>query len=292
MSHADRISILAYGDCQEILQAIVEEGDSITRLLEEFGIGYESLSPKCQRLVTRIQSFMKECENVSIRFTQVSKRIKEAEQKPGVREIIRKEQQLEECGRTQEEMRLKREIQHLKSLHASKLSALTQQKQALLRERLELIKLWQNILLLEINVLEESRCLVEKKILDTVNEIGDPDGEMIVREMLKKLSTQRTAFREFSLDVSKVSVHNIHALNQMLKDQLEHIRRIEDAIAEKKEVIQTLQNIMKEVRGELPREKGGKAGIESQGGREPASSEPPPPRTPTGRMVFRGKDRN
>jgi hypothetical protein len=255
MEENNHHTVLLNGSCQEILQEINQEMESIQTILEQTGLTVDMLSYNSQQSFLRMESFAKEAAKSESRFVVIERRIKDTERKPGVSDIFRLENELQTTEIPQRISKIKREIQQLRSLHANKLSLLAQHKQALLKERLELIKILKNVMLLEINILDDSKNLIKRKIIEQTRELGDPDGEKVVLQMLENLSLKETVALDIKLEPANVDVHNIYVLNEMLNEQMNNIRKIERAVAEKRRTVETLNEIISDIRQQVPDEK-------------------------------------
>ena len=255
MLDSKQADFFANGDGQAIQSQMKNEMQSVHSILNQIQIPRESLSSSSQQSFIRMETSIKESADIADRFIIYQRRLREAERKPGIREIIKLEADLNACSKTQDVMRINRELQHLKSIHSSKLSNLVQCQQGLLKERLELLKTWKNVLLLEMNILDDCKNIIKRRILDKTRELGDPDNEKIVKQIMENLSAADILIQDIKFDVAKVNVNNVHVLQEMFSEQMEFIRKVEMAVNEKRVAVETLSSIIHTLQGELPQEK-------------------------------------
>ncbi len=246
------VEMLAYGLGNEMLTEITNEVESLETTLNNFAIDAQSLRPESQFALKRMKGFIQEAERISASLFTIERRVGDIKRSSGIRDILDIEEKIKLCDSVHESGRLKRQILHLKSIHAKKLSDLVSNEQQVLQERLRLINIWKSILNYEIHILEECKTMIIKKIVVSANSSGDPDIIEKVRDRLRSLSVKDSVISDLRLDMSSVHIANIHILHKTLNEQLKDIDKIEIVVAEKREIVQVLNDIARDIQEQLP----------------------------------------
>ncbi len=252
MERSKRVEMLANGLGNEMLAEITREVESIESTLDELGVSPSSLRPESQFALKRLRGFIQESERIAASLFSYERKVGDIRRSAGVKDIMQMEEQLPRCGSAQETGRIKRQILHLKSIHARKLSELVSNEQQLLQERLRLINIWKSILNYEIHILEECKAFIVKNIVTAANSSGDADIIEMVRERLRSMSVKDSLIDNLKLDLTALKVANIHVLHKTLNEQLNDIGRIETAVEEKRQIVQVLSAISRDIRRLLP----------------------------------------
>lgn len=252
MDRSKRVEMLANGLGNEMSAEIAREVESIESTLQELGVSPSSLRPESQFALKRLRGFIPESERIAASLFNYERKVGDIKRGAGVKDIIQMEEQLPRCGSMQEAGRIKRQILHLKSIHSRKLSELVTNEQQLLQERLRLINIWKSILNYEIHILEECKTSIVKNIVTTANSSGDTEIVEMVRERLRSMSVKDSIIDNLKLDLTALKVANIHVLHKTLNEQLNDIGRIETAVEEKRQIVQVLSAISRDIRRQLP----------------------------------------
>lgn len=244
--------MLADGLGSDLLSEIRNEVVSFESMLKDLSISIQDLRPESQFALKRASGNIQDAERISATLANYEMRVMELQRNPGIREISDLEEQLRQTTSRNEMARLKRQILHAKSIHSRKLSDLISTQQQVLQERLRLINIWKSILNYEIHILEDCKNTIVKTIVAMANSSGDAETIEMVRERLRSLSVKDSLISEIKLDLTDLHVANIHVLHKALTDHLNEIQRIETTVEEKRQVVQVLSSIVKDIRNKLP----------------------------------------
>lgn len=252
MKSSRHVEMLAKGLGSDMLSEIRQEIESIDSSLREMSILPSQLRPESQYAIKRMKGYIPESEKISSCLYTFERKIGEIKRQKSIQDINAIEEKLPTCDSLSESGRLKRQLSHLKSIHARKLSDLISNQQQLLYERLKLINIWKSILNYEIHILEDCKTIIVKQIVVKANGSGSAEIIEMVRERLRSLSVKDTLASQLKIDMSSAKVANIHILHKTIEEQLNDVGRVETAIQEKRQVVQVLSSIAKDIRSQLP----------------------------------------
>ena len=196
MSSEKHVEMLASGLGGEMLDEITDEVHSIETTLKSLSISVESLRPESQFAMKRMKGYIQEAERISSTLFNYERKVGDIKRSAGVKDVVEIEEKLKTNNSPSEINRLKRQLTHLKSLHARKLSELVSNEQQILQQRLRLINIWKSILNYEIHILEECKSKIVQQIVTCANSSGDAEIIEMVRNRLGSLSVKDSVISE------------------------------------------------------------------------------------------------
>jgi hypothetical protein len=247
----EKIRDLTFRHHREILVEIVAEVNTIDSLLREISIPVEQFRPEIQYVFRRINAYKTEMEGLSVSIDLLDSKIQKLDRSPDIQRILQLEADLKKSATAQYINQLSRELRHLKSIHAQKISSRVSIQRALLQERLRMIRAWKSVLSDEIQILEESKKLLIDKIVALAQYTNDPAILDTIRSQIKELSDKKIPFQDTKWDASKIPVANIHVLRKTLTHHLNDVARIERVVEEKRDILKSLNKIVIELKSQI-----------------------------------------
>ncbi len=245
--NVERFSDLANSHHRDILVEIVGEIHTVDSLLKEVSLDIENFRPEIQYAFRRMIASRQETESITNAIDHQERKILELDQNPAIQKILELEQELKKSATPQYVYQISREIRHLKSIHAQKISARVSIQRQLLQDRLRLVRTWKSVLSDEIQILDESKKVLIDKIISLADSVADPELKDMAVTRLREITGREISVSMTKLDLAKIPVANIHVLRETLRQQLNDVARIENAITEKREVVKTLNKIIVEM---------------------------------------------
>ncbi|MGC9328496.1 MAG: hypothetical protein ACP5I1_12745 [Candidatus Hinthialibacter sp.] len=252
MRNSHHIEMLAKGLGGDMLSEIRQEINFVDSSLRDLSLSPSQLRPDAQFAIKRMKGYIPETEKVSTCLFAYERKIAEIKRQKSIQEIYDIEKKLQHCDSLSESGRLNRQLTHLKSIHARKLSDLNSNQQKMLHERLKLINIWKSILNYEIHILEDCKSIIIKKIVETANASGSSEIIDMVRGRLRSLSVKDTVISQLKIDKPSAKIANIHILYKTIEEQLNDVERVETVVQEKRRVVQMLNSIANDIRSQLP----------------------------------------
>lgn len=244
-----RIREYAFNHHREILVEIAAEINTVDALLRDLSISLDSFRPQIQFAFRRMNACKKETESIVASIDHMERKIQDFDQNPAIQQILQLE--VKKSENPQFTNQLIREIRHLKSIHAQKISSRVSVQRQLLQERLRLVRIWKSVLSDEIQILEETRKLLIEKITALAHYADDPATQEMIQIRLKEISSRDNSISEKKFDTSKIQVANIHVLRETLLKQLSDITCIERVVGEKREILKSLNQVILELEAQI-----------------------------------------
>ncbi len=261
---SDHLQKYAYSHHQDILGVITGEIKNTNAILQDISVPSELFSPKVNLAYKRLASYQNETEEIVLSIDLHLQRINELEQNPALQKISQLETEIKNNKSPLLLNSLNRELLHLRSIHANKLSALIALQQSVILKRSTLVQNWKSALSDEVMILEESKRILIDKIINMAHDSEDSETIQMVHDRIKELTGNEIDSRINKHKSSSVNIANIHILRKSLLDQLDEVEHIDKVIANKRQVIKALNKIIAEMAQKNPNIKATKAEIKEQ----------------------------
>jgi len=166
----NHIKKYAYSHHQDILGVITCEINNTYSILQDISVPTELFSPKVQMVYQCLSTYKSKTEEIATSIDLNLQRIKQMEQHPAFQEIAQLEIDIKHNTSPLLSNSLNRELRHLKSIHAHKISARITIQQNIILKRSTLVQNWRSVLADEIMILEESKNLLIDKIMNVAHQ--------------------------------------------------------------------------------------------------------------------------
>ncbi len=284
----NRITVLANGDPSAILSEMDKEIGDIQFTIDRLNEIAMAVQSKIDESMRTIRGHRQCAENLSSPLKALERNIEGIESKPSIKRYHALQQELSNSPSSAATRRdLRNQVQSLKAAYSNDLSNLISLMQQALVHRLNLIQCWKSMIHTEIRLLDYLKEFFWEKIMNEAEESED-------QEVLQFLEQQRAALQHNSmgeptkLSKSAIQVANVQFLRITIRDQLNEVIRLEQAISEKEQFLEHLQTVsekmQKEVKKSPPLKQPG-PGSESDEIDSKQSSQ-------TGRMAFIDRTQN
>jgi len=246
------IELLAEGEGKDILDEIKQDIEAMKSFLHQIPHGSHYMGMESEASIKQMETIQKKSEAIAYAMNESMIKIHAIEKQPWMKQINQMRCQIEQSESSIAASRLQRDIRYTESLNSNVLSKLATYKKQLLIERLSLTRNWKMILSMEIHILEKCKEGLLKKIVENANAAGDLSILEMAQEKLKAYSNHEKIDSVLAQKAPPVEVDNIHVLRTILEQQIGDLERIEETIAEKKIVLQSLCEIVLQFENQLP----------------------------------------
>ncbi len=249
-----RIEILANGESSKILSELKKEGANVKKLIKDHTSKSPNLTQTSRNITFEINMTITAAEKNGGPLERLMKRIQLIESKSTIRRYMQLSKDVEKVTSPREYGSLNRELQHLKAQNSKDLSDLTSMRQQAFVHRIKMIECWKAILASEIKVLKEIKDVLSQKVMSKAKESNDEKVLEFIQNKLKELEANPSNLEMSKLGKTDLFKSNVDTLRRMILGQLNEVVQLGKTLIEKRHAYDTLQNVVTEMKSELPEE--------------------------------------